>query len=164
MTTLAMRWFLGMVMLMAATVTCAAEVVGVVVGIVDGDTIDIVDQDKVQHRVRLAGIDAPEKRQSFGQQSKKSLSDLVYMKSVVVEFNKRDRYGRLIGKIVIAGVDVNLTQIEKGMAWIYRQYLSELQASDRLQYVNAEAVAKNSRRGLWVDESPVPPWSWRRAK
>lgn len=161
MATRAVRWFLGLVLLAATTLACSAELVGVVVGVLDGDTIDIVDQDKVQHRIRLAGIDAPEKKQPFGQQSKKSLSDLVYMKPVVVTFSKRDRYERLIGTVAADGMDVNFVQIERGMAWVYRQYLSELEAPVRRQYINAELTARNLRRGLWIDESPIPPWSWR---
>ena len=77
----------------------------------------MLDADKVQHKIRLAGIDAPEKKQAFGNRSKESLSDMVFDKTVNVETEKRDRYGRQIGKVLVNGQDVNLVQVERGMAW-----------------------------------------------
>lgn len=145
--------------------TCnAATIAGKVVGVADGDTITVLDADRVQHKIRLAGIDAPEKRQAFGNRSKESLSDLTFGKAVNVETNKRDRYDREIGKVLVNGQDVNLVQVERGMAWFYRQYQLEQSPNDRTLYGAAEDAAKAGKRGLWRDAEPIPPWEWRKGR
>lgn len=141
----------------------AAEIQGRVIRVADGDTVTILDADKVQHKIRLAGIDAPEKAQAFGQRSKQSLTDLVAGKEVTVITHKEDRYGRSVGKVLREGRDVNLLQIERGLAWFYRQYQNEQTQEDRARYVEAEEQAREQRLGLWRDKEPVPPWDWRRA-
>ncbi len=98
-------------------------------------------------------------RQPFGNRSKESLSDLAFDKTVNVESSKRDRYGRQIGKV--NGKDVNLMQVERGMAWFYRQYQREQSPNDRRLYEAAEDAAKADKRGLWRDADPVPPWEFR---
>jgi endonuclease YncB( thermonuclease family) len=118
----------------------------------------------VQHKIRLAGIDAPEKKQPFGNRSKQSLSDLAFDKMVTVETTKRDRYGRQIGKVLVNGRDVNLIQVEQGMAWFYREYQREQSRNDRKLYESAEDAAKAQRRGLWLDPEPVAPWDFRKNK
>jgi len=137
---------------------------GVVIGVADGDTLTVLDADKVQHKIRLAGIDAPEKMQAFGNRSKESLSDLVFEKTVNVETNKRDRYRRDIGKLLVNGRDVNLVQVERGMAWFYRKYQREQSPNDRKLYEAAEDAAKDGKKGLWRDTDPVPPWEFRHTK
>ena len=139
----------------------AETITGQVVGVVDGDTITVLDAEKVQHKIRLAGIDAPEKKQAFGNRSKESLSDMVFDKTVNVETEKRDRYGRQIGKVLVDGRDVNLVQVERGMAWFYRQYQREQSPNDRKLYEAAEDAAKAAKRGLWRDADPVAPWDFR---
>ena len=123
-----------------------------------------LDGDKVQHKIRLAGIDAPEKKQPFGNRSKESLSELAYDKTVTVETDKRDKYGRQVGKVLVNGQDVNLVQVERGMAWFYRQYQREQSPNDRRLYEAAEDVAKADKRGLWRDPDPIPPWDFRHSK
>ena len=142
----------------------ADTLLGKVISVADGDTITVLDADKVQHKIRLAGIDAPEKKQAFGNRSKESLSDLVFDKTVNVETEKRDRYGRQIGKVLVNGQDVNLVQVERGMAWFYRQYQREQSPNDRRLYEAAEDAAKAGKRGLWRDVDPVPPWDFRHGK
>lgn len=88
-----------------------------VVHVADGDTITVLDAGKVHHKVRLAGIDAPEKAKPFGQRSRESLEDLVAGRTVIVETHKKDRYGRYVGKVILNSRDVNLEQIRRGMAW-----------------------------------------------
>ena len=95
---------------------------GRVVGVADGDTVTVLDASRQQHKIRLMGIDAPEKRMPYGNRSKQSLSDLIFDRQVQVEYNKKDRYGRTVGKIIVDGVDANLAQIKAGMAWHYKQY------------------------------------------
>ena len=142
----------------------AVTITGRVVGIADGDTVTVLDAQKVQHKIRLAGIDAPEKAQPFGNRSKVSLSDLAFDKMVTVETDKRDRYGREVGKVLVNGRDVNLIQVERGMAWHYKAYEREQSSSDRKLYDAAESDAKAARRGLWRDAEPTPPWEFRKAK
>ncbi len=142
----------------------APPITGRVVGVADGDTITVLDADKVQHKIRLSGIDAPEKKQPFGNRSKESLSDLAFDKTVDVETSKRDRYGRQIGKVLVNGRDVNLVQVERGMAWFYRQYQRDQSPNDRRLYEAAEDAARADKRGLWRDDAPVPPWEFRRNK
>jgi endonuclease YncB( thermonuclease family) len=145
--------------------TCqAATIEGRVVGVADGDTITVLDGSRTQHKIRLSGIDAPEKKQPFGQRSKESLSDLVYSKTVTVETDKTDRYGREVGKVLIDGSDANLVQVQRGFAWHYKAYEREQSANDRKAYADAENEAKAAQRGLWKDTAPVPPWDYRKAK
>lgn len=137
---------------------------GRVVGIADGDTVTVLDAAQIQHKIRLMGIDAPEKKQAFGQRSKQHLSDLVSQKQVVVEYYKKDRYGRTLGKILIDGADANLEQVKAGMAWHYKHYQKEQSPDERVSYAEAENQARAGRKGLWVDAEPVPPWEWRRSQ
>lgn len=139
-----------------------ADVTGRVVGITDGDTITVLDNTNVQHKVRLAGIDAPEKKQPFGQKSNQSLSDCAYDKTAVVEGNKLDRYGRLVGKVLVSGLDCNLRQINLGLAWHYKKYMNEQAQDDRLTYAQAEDDARSKKTGLWSDANSMPPWEWRK--
>lgn len=127
----------------------------------DGDTITVLDANKVQHKVRLAGIDAPERTQPYGERSRESLDELVAGKTVIVETHKKDRYKRLVGKVLVDGHDVNIEQVRRGMAWFYREYAHEQSATDRQGYDQAEIEAKGFRKGLWADKSPVPPWEFR---
>ncbi len=135
---------------------------GRVVAVSDGDTITVLDSTNTQHKVRLSGIDAPEKSQPFGQRSKQSLSDLVFGKAVSVETTKRDRYGREVGKVLADdGLDVNLEQVRRGLAWHYKAYEREQSAVDRTTYSSAEQEARAARIGLWRDLMPLPPWEFR---
>jgi endonuclease YncB( thermonuclease family) len=146
-------------------VTARADTLsGRVVGIADGDTLTLLDATKTQHKIRLAGIDSPEKSQPFGQACKKSLSDLAYDHVVVIESTKLDRYGRVIGKVLVNGQDVNLEQVRRGCGWHYKQYQNEQILDDRLNYNAAEESARASRVGLWADHEPVPPWEWRKLR
>ena len=120
----------------------ADTLLGKVIDVADGDRITVLDADKVQHKIRLAGIDAPEKKQAFGNRSKESLSDLVFDRTVNVETEKRDRYGRKIGKVLVNGQDVNLVQVDRRMAWFYREYQREQSPSDRKLYMRRKMRPK----------------------
>jgi endonuclease YncB( thermonuclease family) len=137
---------------------------GRVVRIADGDTITVLDATNTQHRIRLQGIDAPESKQDFGTQSKKKLSGLIFGKDVEVVYEKTDQYGRLVGKILLDGRDINLEQVRSGMAWHYKDYEREQSTEDRELYARAEDEARSARRGLWVDTNPVEPSEFRRAE
>ncbi len=137
---------------------------GRVVGVADGDTLTVLDAGNRQTRVRLLGIDAPESRQAFGEVSKRNLSDLVFNKHVVIEYEKTDRHGRTLGKVVVGDRDVNLLQVKGGLAWHYKYYQDEQSSTDRRLYAEAETEARAARRGLWADSNPTPPWDFRRGK
>lgn len=135
---------------------------GTVVGVIDGDTVDIRTSSGKTVRVRLEGIDAPEKGQACGMRSKQALSDQIFGRAVSCNSSKRDRYGRMIGKISLAGVDINKRMISIGYAWHYKSYASEQPVADRASYANAEVQARGSSAGLWKDCDRTPPWEYRR--
>lgn len=145
--------------------SASADVIsGRVVGVADGDTITVLDGTNTQHKIRLNGIDAPEKNQAFGNVSKKSLSDMVFNQQVDVDWLKEDHYGRKVGKVLLNNEDVNLEQIKRGMAWYFKKYKGDLEQEDRIAYVQAEQEAEANSMGLWVDPNPIPPWDFRKQK
>lgn len=148
-------------LLLVSSFAVAETYTGRVVAVADGDTVTVLDSSNTQHKVRLAGIDAPEKKQPFGQVSKQHLSNLVFDKTVTIETSKRDRYQREIGKILVNGRDANLSQVEAGLAWHYKQYAGEQSPADRQSYAAAEVSAQQTRKGLWYEENPVSPWDYR---
>src|SRR5687767_7537460 len=96
-----------------------------VIGISDGDTLTVLNQEKQQVKIRLAEIDAPEKRQAFGTRSKQSLSELCFGKQAEVKPQVKDRYGRTVAHVSCDGVDANAEQVNRGMAWVYRRYAKD---------------------------------------
>ena len=160
------KFTLAALMLLAVFVcdATAATLEGRVVGVSDGDTVTVLTAENRQFKIRLSGIDAPEKKQPFGAFAKETLSRQLFAHTVVVEWTKTDRYGRIVGKIEVDGVDANLEQLREGSAWVYTQYLRELPVEDRKLYLEAERLAKAEHRGLWRDRDPEPPWQWRRER
>lgn len=129
-----------------------------VVGITDGDTIKArcgAPDSYEQITVRISEIDAPEKAQSFGERSKKSLSALCFQAQAVIRTTSKDRYGRTLGRVECNGKDVALHQTQTGMAWWYAKYGTD-------QAVRAaEQLARTSKVGLWADAAPIAPWEYR---
>jgi endonuclease YncB( thermonuclease family) len=155
---------LGGLLALALSASFAAEMHGVVVAISDGDTLTVLDDSKTQHKIRLLGIDAPERTQAFSRRSRQSLADLTFQREVAVDWQKRDRFGRIVGKVLLDGVDVNLLQIKRGFAWHYKEYQRDQTPEDRILYGEAEITARAAAAGLWADAAPVPPWEFRRVK
>lgn len=151
-------------MLLLALPARSAEMTGRVVGVIDGDTIDVLMPGLQVVRVRLAGIDAPERGQAFGTAAKAALSELVFARQVVVQWKKRDRYERLVGKVTVSGADANLAMLARGMAWHYLRFEAEQERADRAAYAQAEGEARVQRRGLWGDLKPVAPWDYRKSR
>jgi endonuclease YncB( thermonuclease family) len=158
------RAWIGLILALGSLGVGAETITGRVVGVSDGDTLTVLDASHQQFKIRLAGIDAPEKAQPFGNRAKESLSEMVFNKQVVVESSKEDRYRRKVGKVQHDGTDVNLEQVKKGMAWHYTAYAKEQAPADRKAYANAEAEAKAQRRGLWRETAQTAPWEFRRIK
>ncbi len=109
----------------------------------------------------MAGIDAPEKGQHFGQLSKEKLTHLLLGKNVKVLWRKADRSGRIVGKIAAGTSDTSLEMVRLGMAWHYRIYGKDQGDSDWQQYHAKELEARAARRGLWADARAIPPWEFR---
>ncbi|MES9897708.1 MAG: thermonuclease family protein [Sedimenticola sp.] len=116
--------FLAVLLLISFT-TQSDTITGKVTRIVDGDTLVFLDQEKQQHRVRLAGIDTPERKQPFGKRATENQAQLAGNKHARLEWEKRDRYNRVIGKVLVGGVDINLQQVRDGLAWHYKRYARE---------------------------------------
>lgn len=144
------------------TPALAGNFKGQVVKIIDGDTIEVRGPAKRPQRVRLQGIDAPEARQAFGPQARERLTALVGGKVVTVTTDQRDRHGRTLGKVSLAGEDVGLTLVREGYAWWYRDYAADQGLLDRVLYPLAEVQARWGNLGLWRDPDPLPPWAFRR--
>ena len=133
-----------------------------VVGISDGDSIRVVDENNREERVRLATIDAPENGQAFGKPAKASLSQMIYKKHVQIVGAKRDQYGRIIGEVYIGGLNANVEQLRRGFAWHYKRHQKQQNAAQRKEYSEVEKSAKERRAGLWKDKNPTPPWEYRK--
>ena len=140
----------------------AESITGRIVAVADGDTLTLLDRSFVEHKIRLSGIDAPEKKQAFGQRAKAKLSANAYGLQAEADCLKTDRYGRNICVVRVNGRDVGLEQIRAGMAWWYRQYARDQTLQEQRVYEDAEEQAKSAKRGLWIDKEPIPPWEWRR--
>ena len=143
-------------------VSFAEELIGKVIKVSDGDTITVLDSNNQKHKIRLKGIDAPESQQAFGDISTQSLSELVYDKEVLVTWDKKDKYYRILGKVIVDGNDANYEQLTKGLAWYYKQYEKDLSDEDKKRYSEAEEWARNYTEGLWADSNSIPPWEFRR--
>lgn len=131
---------------------------GKVVGIKDGDTFKVLHNRK-EYTIRLAHIDAPEKKQPFGNKSKQYASTLCFGKEVLVRPTQRnDRYGRIIAEIIIGNRVVNKELVKQGLAWHFTKY------SKSQEYVRLEREARQKRIGIWSEKSPIAPWDWRKGK
>jgi len=140
----------------------ADEFTAKVVGIDDGDTIDVLAQGNLQYRIRLAGIDAPEHGQAFGNVSQKHLGDLVFGKDVTLDCGNEESYGRKVCKVLLPnGEDVCLDQVKAGLAWHYKQYVFAQTPADRSAYAAAEDAAREAHLGLWADAHPIQPQDFR---
>jgi endonuclease YncB( thermonuclease family) len=144
--------------------THAVEWVGMVIGVSDGDTLTLLDAGKTPHRIRIDGIDAPERTQPYGSRARQSLADLAHGRPARVECPKTDRYGRSVCRVFVDGVDVGLEQVRRGLAWHYVKYAHEQPPQARLDYSRAEEQARHSRSGLWTVAAPTPPWDYRRGQ
>jgi len=134
-----------------------ADISGKVVGIADGDTITVL-QDKTQYKIRLFGVDCPEKSQDFGTRAKQFTSGIVFGKDVQVLVEDTDRYGRTVGTVMLAGKTLNEELVKAGFAWVYSQYCKKPICNQWKQY---EEAARNAKIGLWSQPNPTPPWEFR---
>ncbi len=132
---------------------------GKVVKIADGDSFTLLTPENQQIRIRMFGIDSPEKGQAFYRKSKNNLSRYIFGKNVLVKIKDTDQYHRIVGMVYLNdSLNINLQMIKDGYAWHFKKYSSDKQMS------LAEKKAKQQKLGLWADKHPVPPWEWRRTK
>ena len=155
------KGFLGTLLLLTATLAAASELRGVVVGVTDGDTITVLDDGHKKHKVRLAGIDTPERHQPFADRARQYLLTLAFKKQATLDCYKTDQYKRRVCRVWVEGKDVALAQVQAGLAWHYKRFEKEQTPSERASYARAEDDARASRIGLWQSNRPVPPWEFR---
>lgn len=152
-------------LLLLALIACqcayAKSIDGRVVRVSDGDTITVLTAGNKQEKIRLYGIDAPEKRQAFGEKSRQALASFVAGKTVKVDVLDVDRYGRNVGVVLDGNFNINRAMITQGMAWVYSYFCKKSFCNE---WKNLEVQAQKSKKGLWRDPAPVPPWEWRKFK
>lgn len=161
---LARAWLCFNLLCLAVWALAAEPFEARVAAVVDGDTIRVVDGQGQTHRIRLAGIDAPEKAQPFSRLATQRLRNRLNKQTVWIKPNKTDRYGRTVAQVRLGTVDVGLEQVRAGLAWYYKAYEAEMSAVDRTLYEQAETEARQLRRGLWQEAQPVAPWDFRRER
>src|SRR5262249_9813156 len=144
--------------LFAVSAVNAADFSGPVVSVLDGDTIEVLHNNRAE-RIRLNGIDCPEKGQAYGERAKQAASQLVFGKDVTLQTYGKDKYGRTIADVFLPdGTNVNHTLVKDGWCWWYRKYTPGDVALEEL-----EKEAGEAKKGLWVDLAPIPPWVYRMA-
>ncbi len=165
------RYLVAFGLLLQAGQILADTIQGRVVGVSDGDTITVL-RDKEHVKIRLVGIDAPEKAQAFGNVARQHMADMVFGKEVRVDSRKKDKYGRTIARVWVASaecqasdcpktLDAGMALLTMGLAWHYKQYAKEQPEEERERYSFAEFEARAKKVGLWSEAKPVPPWEWR---
>jgi micrococcal nuclease len=150
--------FLLILILTLSVPSFALAWTGKCVGVTDGDTITVM-HNGVGEKIRLYGIDTPEKRQDFGSKAKWFLSDLVFKKVVEVQPQDTDRYGRTVGIVFVSGLNVNREIVKAGYAWVYQRYCTRAFCNE---WQDLESTARRNGIGLWSHPDPIPPWQFRR--
>jgi len=131
---------------------------GRIIEVYDGDTATLLTAGNVKYKVRFYGIDAPEAKQEGGIESRDALREKILGKEVTVNVAATDRYGRAVGKVMLGSRFINQEMVAEGRAWYYKDY-----AADEYDFAVAEKKARQEHLGLWKNESPQPPWEWRKA-
>ncbi len=142
-------------LLLVHSVSYGEEFTAKVVAVLDGDTV-LVKRVRGLVKVRMAGIDAPEKAQPFGASSRRSLSEMIMGKQVTIQSQAIDKYGRMVASINVNDLDVSAEQLRRGMAWENSNFHSDK------KLLALQEEAKQAPRGLWALSNPVPPWEWRK--
>jgi len=150
-----LRSLIYLALLGTSSATHGAEFTAKVIAVLDGDTV-MVQRKSGLVKIRLNEIDAPEKAQTFGETSKRSLSEMVLGKQVKISSQAMDQYGRMVAHLDLNGMDVNAEQIRRGMAWEYSHF------HGNKALVALQEEAKQVPRGLWALSDPMPPWEWRK--
>jgi endonuclease YncB( thermonuclease family) len=155
------RQFLASLLMAFSLAVHAETLTGRVVYITEGDTLTL-EVGRVQQRIRLAGIDAPERGQSFGSESQANLGRLAFQQTATADCRQRDSHGRRVCVVRVKGLDLGLQQIADGMAWWSRHEAGQQGRQMQQDYAQAETMARLRRFGLWRGNRPTPPWDWRK--
>ena len=148
-----------MLHVLLASSAFAGDVSGPLVSVLDGDTIEVLHNNRTE-RIRLNGIDCPEKGQAYGKKAKQAASELVFGKEVTLQTNGKDKYGRTIADVLLPdGTNVNHELVKQGWCWWYRKY-----APGNVILEELERRARGAGLGLWANSAPIPPWEWRKAR
>lgn len=149
---------MAVLVVLAAMASAAAETLtGRVVGVYDGDTVTVLVDGNTQVKVRLHGVDCPERGQAFGNRAKQFTSELCFGQTVTVHASDTDKYGRTIGEVIApGGTNVNVALVENGLGWWYEKY-----APGDARFRDAQQKARAAKRGLWSDPGATPPWEYR---
>lgn len=141
------------------SVQANADFSGQVVSVLDGDTIEVLHNNRAQ-RIRLNGIDCPEKGQAYGNRAKQAASELAFGKEVMLQTHGLDKYGRTIADVLLSdNTNINYQLVKNGWCWWYRKY-----APGNVILEELERRARASRVGLWADPAPIPPWVYRKSR
>lgn len=138
--------------------TFFSQITSKVVGIKDGDTIVVLDDNNNQITLRLAEVDCPESGQPFGKNAKQFTSSQVFGKTVKYYPTNSDRYGRIVAKVYYDGKYLSEEIIKAGLGWWYYRY------SDNKDLGKLQDIAKNKKLGLWSHTQVIPPWEFRRSE
>ena len=155
-------FLLSLVLLISGSVWASTLIPGNVIAISDGDTITLLTPEKQQLKIRLVGIDSPEKKQAYGTKARDHLAAYVFRQEVEVDIRKKDQYGRSLAVIYFGGKDINQLMIRDGYAWFYKHYAKEQPKEEALRYAESEREARTQGKGLWADPHPIPPWDFRK--
>ena len=152
------RLCIFLVVLLAAVPSAFAQRFPVtVVGVSDGDTFTVINRDKLQLRIRVYGIDAPEKGQAFGNRAKQALSSYIAGREIEIDVQSQEKWGRFVARVYTPeGEDVALLMLRDGMAWHYAHF------GGTAAYKEAQEAARAEKAGLWADPAPVAPWDFRK--
>lgn len=134
-----------------------SQLKGKIVKVQDGDTVTLLDSVNTQYKIRLYGIDAPEKGQPHGDKSKEYISSLIAGKEVIVDVKGTDQYKRILGVVYLGDTNINAEMIRAGYAWNYKY-------SKDKYYIKLQEKAKAENKGLWNDKNAIDPWQWRKEK
>ena len=154
-----MRYLVSLLLFLLLPVGAFASFIGPVVAVLDGDTIEVLHNTHPE-RIRLSGIDCPEKGQAFGTRAKQATSRLVFGRDVILQTHGQDKYRRTLADVLLRdGTNVNHELVKEGWCWWFRKY-----APGDTELEKLEKDARDSKKGLWADPHPVPPWEWRKKK
>lgn len=147
----------SLLLFLCVAATCQTVLTGMVVGVADGDTFTLLTPAKKEVKVRLHGIDCPERNQDFGTRAKQYTSAQLFRKTVKIQVKSKDRYGRYVALVRLPnGRILNEELLKAGMAWHFTRY-------DRSSsWAALERAARAKRVGLWSLKDPVAPWTFRK--
>ena len=151
-----LRYLLFSLFLFISIISYSKELHGKIVKVVDGDTVVLLDSTNTQYRIRLDGIDCPEKGQPFGAKATSFVKELAAGKNAIVIWNKKDRYGRILGYLIVNDTNINKELLRNGLAWHYKYFNKNQELSD------LEQVAKAKKMNIWSDKNPIEPYLWRK--